>query len=347
MAELRAEEAQILLLEMQPPIVAASQTVPGDGLKRSAATLKEVALAAGIPIMASVVPLSEQPLELVEELAGIEPLARSTVGVLDDLTISDRIAASGRRVLILGGVSSEIAMLHAVLGARRAGYDVHVLLDLCGGLDPRSEKAAFDRMWSAGAKASSVSSFATGLIDDMTTQVGRAIMQALDRYWHWGVHGGGEDAAASSSEQEIANLFDNMQAGWRDGDAERFAAVFADDSRFVAFDGAVLTGPKEIAAYHAPPFATYLAGTELRFGPLDVKTIADRVYVVASEGGIARGQQTEGGLIGRSAQTFVVERQEGGLRILTFQNTRVRLIDGSAAAEVWKRFDEDWAKLGR
>jgi hypothetical protein len=34
--------------------------------------------------------------------------------VLDDLAISDRIAALGRRVLILGGVSSEIAMLHAV-----------------------------------------------------------------------------------------------------------------------------------------------------------------------------------------------------------------------------------------
>jgi hypothetical protein len=114
MGELRAEEAQILLLEMQPPIVAASQTVPGDRLKRSAATLKEVALAAGIPIMASVVPLGERPLELVEGLAGIEPLARSTVGVLDDLAISDRIAALGRRVLILGGVSSEIAMLHAV-----------------------------------------------------------------------------------------------------------------------------------------------------------------------------------------------------------------------------------------
>jgi hypothetical protein len=86
----------------------------GDRLKRSAATLKEVALAAGIPIMASVVPLGERPLELVEGLAGIEPLARSTVGVLDDLAISDRIAALGRRVLILGGVSSEIAMLHAV-----------------------------------------------------------------------------------------------------------------------------------------------------------------------------------------------------------------------------------------
>jgi uncharacterized protein (TIGR02246 family) len=346
MAELRAEEAQILLLEMQPPIVAASQTIPGDRLRQSAATLKEIALAAGIPIMASVVPLGEQPLELVEELAGIEPLARSTVGVLDDLAISARIAASGRRVLILGGVSSEIAMLHAVLGARQAGYDVHVLLDLCGGLDPRSEKAAFARMWSEGAKASSVSSFATGLISDMTTEVGRAIMQALDHYWRWGAYGG-EEAAASSIEEEIANLFANMQAGWRDGDAERFAAVFADNSRFVALDGAVLTGPKEIAAYHAPPFATYLAGTELQFGPLDVKTAADRVYVVASEGGIVRGPQIEGGLIGRSAQTFVVKRQEGGLRILAFQNTRVRLIDGSAAAEVWKRFDEDWAKLGR
>lgn len=344
----RPGEVQILLLELQPAIVAASQTVPGDRLRRAAATLMEVARAAGIPVTASVVPLDGQPLDLVEELAGVDRLARTTVGAFDDPALSDRIAAPGRKVLIIGGVSSEIAVLHAVLGARRAGHDVEVLLDLCGGLDPRSEQAAFERMWREGAQASSVSSFATGLITDMTTTVGSAIMQALDRHWRWGLHRRqGEDATASAIEREIAGLFAAMQAGWRDGDAERFAAVFADDSRFVAFDGAALTGPKQIAAYHVPPFATYLAGTELRFGPLDVRTIADGVHVVASEGGIARGQEAEGALMGRSAQTFVVGRRAGGLRILAFHNTRVRPIDDAAAAQVWKRFDADWATLGR
>jgi uncharacterized protein (TIGR02246 family) len=345
MVELHVKDAQILLLEMQPPIVAAAKTVHGDRLKRAAATLKEVALEAGIPIIASVVPLSEQPPVLIEELSDIEPLCRTTVGVLDDPILSDRIAASGRRVLIIGGVSSEIAILHAVLRGRRAGYDVHVLVDLCGGLDPRTENAAFNRMWSEGAKASSVSSFATGLISSMTSEVGRGIMQALDRYWGWSAHES-DEAGASAVEGEIAELFAMMQAGWKEGDADKFAAVFAGNSRFVAFDGAVLTGPKEISAYHATPFATHLAKTELRFGPLDIKAVAHRVYIVASEGGIVRGQQGTGGLIGQSAQTFVIKRQEGGLRILAFQNTRARPIDGPAAAMVWKRFDEEWERLG-
>jgi uncharacterized protein (TIGR02246 family) len=145
---------------------------------------------------------------------------------------------------------------------------------------------------------------------------------------------------------EISELFAKMQAAWKEGDAHKFAAVFADHSRFIAFDGAVLMGAKEISAYHAIPFATHLAKTELRFGPLDIKEVADRVYIVASEGGIVSGQRATEELIGQSAQTFVIKRQEGGLSVSwCSKTTRVRPIDGPAAALVWKRFDEDWARL--
>ena len=149
---------------------------------------------------------------------------------------------------------------------------------------------------------------------------------------------------ASMDEREVRLLLDGLEDAWRDGNADGFARHFCDDARFVAFDGSVLTGPEEIANYHRAPFATHLAGTELQLGKLKIRPIGGAVCV-ASEGGIVRGGRTEGELIGRSTQTFLLERVNGGLRIAVFQNTRVRPIDGPAAAEAWKKFDESWSRL--
>ena len=347
MPELRVEDIQILLLEMQRPIVASSRTVSSETLRRAADTLKTMARAAGIPMTASAVPLGGAVPQLIDELSGMEVLTRHTVGALQDPALASRLGVTGRRTLIVGGVCSEIAVLHSTLQALNAGYDVHVLLDLCGGLDARTEQGAFARMWAAGAKPSSVSGFATGLIDDMTTDLGQTVMQALDRHWRWGAHCDEEPAGtASVNDAELQAIFSDMTNGWRDGDAKRFAAVFSKNARFVAFDGSILAGPDGIAAYHAQPFATYLAGTTLEFGPLAIERLTDDQYVVASEGSIVR-PGSRGELVGRSAQTFLIQRRLGKLRITNFQNTRVRPIDGPRAAEVWKRFDEEWAKLAR
>jgi uncharacterized protein (TIGR02246 family) len=349
MARLHISDVQIVLLEMQPPIVAASRTVPAVQLKRIATLVREVAAAAGVSMIASVVRLGEHSPDLIPELAGIEPLVRSTVSPFDDATILSRLRSSGRKVLAIAGVSSEIAILHTVLDATRLGYEVHVLTDMCGGLDLRTEQAAFVRMWSTGALPSSVTSFATSLIDDMATTVGRSIMQALDRYWQWGAHGGNDtDKSQLVIDQAITLLFQEICTAWREGDAKRFARPFMDDARFVTFDGSVLIGPKQISAYHETPFATNLAETELRFGPLNVRPIDSSVYIVDSTGGISRGGNMDGELIGASTQTFLLKLEnDGHMRIAAFQNTRVRPIDGPAAAGVWRQFDRAWQKLSR
>ncbi|QYE33771.1 SgcJ/EcaC family oxidoreductase [Polymorphobacter sp. PAMC 29334] len=57
----------------------------------------------------------------------------------------------------------------------------------------------------------------------------------------------GADREGSSVERDVAKLFGELTDAWQAGDADWFAATFADDARFIAFDGTVLPGPKEIA----------------------------------------------------------------------------------------------------
>lgn len=78
----------------------------------------------------------------IEGLRGEPPVVRSTVGVFDHAESRRVIDAHGRPVVAIGGISSKIAVPHAVLGARRSGHAVHVLVDAYGGFSGRS-KAAF------------------------------------------------------------------------------------------------------------------------------------------------------------------------------------------------------------
>ena len=182
--QLRPKDALVLLLEMQPQIVAASRTQPPDQLQRAAAALTGCARELGIPVLASGVPLAPgMAPELIEELAGCTMLPRTSISALDDETVAGQLASSGRKLVAIGGVSSEIAVLRAALSARRLGYEVHVLADCCGGLGERSEQAAWRQMEAAGVVLSSVSSFLTGLITDLDSPDGRVVMNALKAFW--------------------------------------------------------------------------------------------------------------------------------------------------------------------
>jgi hypothetical protein len=180
----RPADAVILLLEMQPPIVASSRTQPAAELRRVALVLTRCARELGIPVLTSVVPLASGTTpELIEELADCTALSRTTVDALDDEGIAEQLTSSARKLVALGGVSSEIALLYTALSLRRMHYEVHLLVDCCGSLGKRSEQAAWHQMEAAGVVLSSVPSFLSALISDLGSREGQIVMNALAAFW--------------------------------------------------------------------------------------------------------------------------------------------------------------------
>ena len=177
----------ILLAELQPLVLRGDKTVAQDDLTRAIATVVHMAVGLEIPIISSTVPMGppDAPIEMIEAVKPFPPMIRHSVGLLDDGAIADAIKNSGRQVLALGGVSSEIAILHTALGARKQDYAVYVLTDCCAGLSPRTEAAAFRQMERAGAHLSNMSSFFTALVPQMDHPHGKTVFSSLGRYWGW------------------------------------------------------------------------------------------------------------------------------------------------------------------
>ena len=187
MLPVSSDDVQIVLVEAQPPIVAFSRTQPEGDLRKAIATVRRIAGALSIPMTITTVSLSAEPPALLQELGGAQAWLRSIISPLGDTNLREHIKRVARRTLAVGGMSSEIAILRTVLDARELGYEVHLLMDCCGGLSLRTEAAALDQMKAAGAVISNVSSFFSSQVDDTKSPAGESVMGALADLWSWSV----------------------------------------------------------------------------------------------------------------------------------------------------------------
>jgi nicotinamidase-related amidase len=169
------ENAAVLFLDLQEEIVKNSRTVPLERLTRSAGALAKLVALHKLPAFLSAVPPGGPfldgvlaPLDTPQLRMRVQTSAFADTGLVSDL------AASGRKVLILAGVASEIVVQRTALDACAAGYEVQVAVDACGGVDPRTEEAAWRRILASGGVTTSVTTFAAELTGDFTTERGGA-----------------------------------------------------------------------------------------------------------------------------------------------------------------------------
>lgn len=167
----------VLFLDLQEEIVKNSRTVPVVRLQRTAGALAKLAALHNLPVILSAVPPGGPFLDsVIEPLNGIIPRMRTQTTAFADTGLVDVLAGSGRHILILAGVASEIVVQRTALDALAAGYEVQVAVDACGGIDGRTEDAAWRRIIADGGTTTSVTTFAAELTGDFTTELGGATL---------------------------------------------------------------------------------------------------------------------------------------------------------------------------
>jgi nicotinamidase-related amidase len=106
--------------------------------------------------------------ELVRHMGRSLSLCRMSADPFLDRPTEDAIAATRRSTLVVAGFATEVVVMHAVESAARAGYDVYVPVDACGGMSSRTEDPAFRRIEDAGGVTTSVVGLATALTPDFS-----------------------------------------------------------------------------------------------------------------------------------------------------------------------------------
>lgn len=174
------DTAAILFLDLQENILPRAKTVAPDRVARNAGVIAKLAALHKLPVfLSSVPPGGAFAPAVLEPLGNPAPRPRMQTTAFADAELVANLAAVGRRVLVLSGVASEIVVQRTALDALAAGYGVQLAVDACGGIDPRTEEAAFRRILAAGGVTTSVVTLAAELAGDFGSDIGQATLALM------------------------------------------------------------------------------------------------------------------------------------------------------------------------
>lgn len=130
----------------------------------------------------------------------------------------------------------------------------------------------------------------------------------------------GTNPASLAEVNAIVVLYQQLLRAWNGRDAAHFAALFADDSHVIGFDGSLMDGPSEIEATLGPIFAHHPTAayvSKLR----DIEQLAPGVALLRAIAGMLPPGGTDLNPALNAIQTLVACQRDGAWRITLFQNT--------------------------
>lgn len=169
------EDTAVLFADLQGGIVELTKTIPLDRLKKGVNSLAKLAKLFGMPAFVSGVAGNDgsAPNVIPEIAAGYGDLpmhVRTTADSFRNEGIVGAIKATGRKTLLISGVSTELAVQLPALTAADHGYKVYVVLDACGGMSDRTEQAALMRITKAGCTTVPIITLAGELAGDFRSE---------------------------------------------------------------------------------------------------------------------------------------------------------------------------------
>jgi nicotinamidase-related amidase len=163
--------AVFLPIDYMHGLMAACRSIEPGTLRNNALALTKVAKLFGLPTFGTGdrsgrTYLGAEMSELEALIPHMAFFNRSSVGAWDAPGYADAVRATGRRQLIMAGITTEQCVTFTAQPALAEGFQVFVVLDASASLDARSETAAIARLTAMGAVVTTWSPLAAELLGD-------------------------------------------------------------------------------------------------------------------------------------------------------------------------------------
>ena len=174
----------VLFVDLHEHGLGAGHTVAPSALRRGVGRLAALSILYELPVSLSGMPLPRPAFigELVAPETSAPLLLRTTGGAFDDPALRAVIAQHGRRTVLLEGVATDGAIVIIALTAKAAGHAVSVVVDACGGIEPRTEPAALQSLAAAGATLTSTWTLGLALQHDFAAPRGKEPMGLVGQW---------------------------------------------------------------------------------------------------------------------------------------------------------------------
>jgi len=153
------DDCVLVFVDQQAGLAFGAQSMDKQALINNSVALARTAVAFGLPIVASTsaskVYSGPMMAPVLAALSGIVPIERRSMNVWEDEACRNAIVATGRKRMVLSGYFTEACVTFAALSATKAGFEVFVVADTCGGASEIGHEMALRRMAAAGVTLTS------------------------------------------------------------------------------------------------------------------------------------------------------------------------------------------------
>ncbi|MDE1010248.1 MAG: isochorismatase family protein [Paraburkholderia fungorum] len=180
--KLTKHNAVLLHVDHQEGLYTGVRDITPLELKHHVVGLTKAALALDIPIVVTTTTESLWgPMipELAAALENHEVIERTTVSAWDEPRVVRAVQATGRKHLIVTGVSTDVCLALPALAALRDGYTTYAVIDASGGFSQAQVDLGVTRMVQAGVVPVGYSTVAVELLGDNAAPEAQAVYAGL------------------------------------------------------------------------------------------------------------------------------------------------------------------------
>lgn len=178
--------AALLLIDHQVGTMGWVKSIPVEEMKRNAAMLAKTASILKMPVVltSSMEEHAQGPLMIeLEAIIPVEFAARvkrlGLVNAMDDENFAAEVKATGRKKIIVAGVTNDVCTVYPVLTLVSEGYEVQVVADAGGSPSKMGDDMALRRMEKAGATLTSTNQLIAELAGNWSSPEGSRIVQEV------------------------------------------------------------------------------------------------------------------------------------------------------------------------
>jgi len=181
-----AEDAALLLIDHQLGTMRLIRNVPVDSVRRNTLALAKTARILGLPVVLTSSQEGNVQGPLMPELQEILPtefakrIQRSgIVNAWDDPAFKSAVQSTGRKNLIMAGVTTDVCLVFPAISAAREGYSVQAVVDASGSPFEVSEDVARRRMEREGVVLTATNTLMAELARDWSRPEGAQLLEVL------------------------------------------------------------------------------------------------------------------------------------------------------------------------
>ncbi|MCC5840009.1 MAG: isochorismatase family protein [Opitutales bacterium] len=181
-----AENSALLLIDHQVGTMRLIKNIPLDRVIANTIALAHTARILKMPVILTSSQEGNVQGPLIPELAEILPTPfadriqrAGVVNAWDDARFKAAVEATGRKNLIMAGVTTDVCLVFPALSAVAEGYAVQAVLDASGSPYDISENMARQRMAAGGVTLTATNTLLAELAQDWSRPEGNDLLQVL------------------------------------------------------------------------------------------------------------------------------------------------------------------------